>query len=212
MTSIHHLREVGQMRANVIQGHFPRGFNTIAAVRQRMAAHTHHHTAPAPTANRVAQPHGGSNAIELPDALSNFAMVGGEPLPPNVRQKMESFFGASFSDVRVHVGPHASAIGALAFTQGSHIHFAPGQYNPATPQGQAVLGHELAHVVQQRAGRVRNPFGSGVAVVQDHGLEAEADRMGLRAAAHQLPVQGKFAGSHRHTAACGPTGQRCGGR
>jgi hypothetical protein len=83
------------------------------------------------------------------------------------------------------VGPQAAAIGALAFTQGSHIHFAPGQYNPASPQGQQVLGHELAHVVQQRAGRVRNPFGSGVAVVQDRRLESEADAMGARAAAHQ---------------------------
>jgi hypothetical protein len=29
---------------------------------------------------------------------------------------------------------------------------------------------------------VKNPFGGGVAVVQDHALEAEADRMGERAA------------------------------
>ena len=36
--------------------------------------------------------------------------------------------------------------------------------------------------MQQRAGRVRNPFGSGVAVVQDPGLEAEAERMGVRVA------------------------------
>jgi len=41
-----------------------------------------------------------------------------------------------------------------------------------------LLGHELTHVMQQRAGRVANPFGSGVAVVQDQALEAEADRMG----------------------------------
>jgi len=86
----------------------------------------------------------------------------------------------------VHVGPQAAAIGALAFTQGSDIHFAPGQYNPMTPQGQQIIGHELAHVLQQRAGRVRNPFGTGVAVVQDHALEAEADRMGARAASHQV--------------------------
>jgi predicted SprT family Zn-dependent metalloprotease len=117
--------------------------------------------------------------------MTAFTEIGGQPLPTNVRQKMESFFGASFADVRVHVGPQATSIGALAFTQGSHIHFAPGQYNPASPQGQQVLGHELAHVVQQRAGRVRNPFGSGVAVVQDRHLESEADQMGARAASHK---------------------------
>jgi len=103
---------------------------------------------------------------------------GGWPLPKDVQAKMEKALGASFADVRVHVGPDAASIGAIAFTWGSDIHFAPGQYNPHTPQGQFLLGHELTHVVQQRAGRVSNPFGSGVAVVQDHALEAEADRLG----------------------------------
>jgi ribosomal protein S18 acetylase RimI-like enzyme len=109
---------------------------------------------------------------------------GGWPLPRNVQEKMEQALGATFSDVRIHVGPEAASIGAIAFTWGSDIHFAPGQYNPHTPHGQFLLGHELTHVVQQRAGRVANPFGSGVAVVQDHALEAEADRFGRLAAAH----------------------------
>jgi hypothetical protein len=107
---------------------------------------------------------------------------GGWPLPRDVQAKMESALGSSFSDVRIHVGPEAAAIGAIAFTWGTDIHFAPGQYNPHTRHGQMLLGHELAHVVQQRAGRVANPFGSGVAVVQDHALEAEADRLGQAAA------------------------------
>lgn len=110
---------------------------------------------------------------------------GGWPLPRDVREKMERALGTSFSDVRIHVGPEASSIGAIAFTWGSDVHFAPGQYNPHTPHGQFLLGHELTHVVQQRAGRVSNPFGSGVAVVQDHALEAEADRMGRMAAASE---------------------------
>jgi GNAT superfamily N-acetyltransferase len=50
----------------------------------------------------------------------------------------------------------------------------------------------LAHVVQQRAGRVRNPLGSGIAVVQDHALEAEADRLGQHAAAHRVTAQAKL--------------------
>jgi Domain of unknown function (DUF4157) len=112
---------------------------------------------------------------------------GGWPLPRDVQAKMENALGASFSDVRVHVGPEASAIGAIAFTWGSEIYFAPGQYNPHTPHGQFLLGHELQHVVQQRAGRVSNPFGSGVAVVQDHVLESEADRMG-RVASTWIPL------------------------
>jgi hypothetical protein len=107
---------------------------------------------------------------------------GGLPIPDQVRAKMETAFGADFSDVRVHVGQEAAALGAIAYTWGTNIHFAPGQYNPNTIQGQKLLGHELWHVVQQRSGRVSNPFGGGVAVVQDHALEAEADRMGVKAA------------------------------
>jgi hypothetical protein len=107
---------------------------------------------------------------------------GGQPIPDQVRAKMEAAFGTDFSDVRIHVGQEASSIGALAYTWGTNIHFAPGQYSPHTIQGQKILGHELWHVVQQKSGRVSNPFGGGVAVVQDHALEAEADRMGVKAA------------------------------
>jgi len=112
----------------------------------------------------------------------------GQRLPETVQRKMESLFGTRFDDVRIHVGPQPSAIGALAFTHGSDLYFAPGQYDPQTPRGQRLLGHELTHVVQQRTGRARNPFGSGVAVLQDPALEAEAERMGLRAAIPQAPT------------------------
>jgi hypothetical protein len=111
---------------------------------------------------------------------------GGLPLPSVVRAKMETAFSADFSDVRVHIGHEASSLGAIAYTWGTNIHFAPGQYNPHTLQGQKLLGHELWHVLQQKSGRVKNPFGGGVAVVQDHALEAEADRMGIKAALTQV--------------------------
>lgn len=119
----------------------------------------------------------------------------GQSLPAEVQAKMERFFGTSFAHVRIHVVPQAPSIGALAYTQGSHIYFAPGQYNPLSHAGQQLLGHELTHVVQQRAGRVRNPLGSGVAVVQDPHLEAEADLIGRRVAAQPMPVQAKRPGS-----------------
>lgn len=110
---------------------------------------------------------------------------GGWKLPTEVQAKMEAALGGDFSDVRIHVGSEVSAVGAIAFTWGSDIHFAPGYYNPHSIQGQQLLGHELAHVLQQRAGRVRNPFGNGTAVVQDQALEAEADRLGMKAAMHR---------------------------
>lgn len=121
------------------------------------------------------------SAFALPASFS-LPQAAGRPIPDGLRQKMERHFGTDFSSVRVHVGPEAPAIGALAFTVGNTIVFAPGQYSPDTLRGQQILGHELAHVVQQRAGRVRNPFGSGLAVVQDPMLEAEADRQGMLAA------------------------------
>jgi hypothetical protein len=185
---------LGTRRGSVIQGHFPRGLSEIVAMRQRLAR-----TAPGVAAAHKAtsapiQRHA-ANAVELPPAMTRFAQRPGQPLPAQVRQKMESFFKTSFADVRVHVGTEAPSLGAIAFTQGQNIHFAPGQYNPSTPQGQKILGHELAHVVQQRAGRVRNPFGSGVAVVQDPMLEVEAERLGMRASTHQAPLQPKAARS-----------------
>jgi hypothetical protein len=130
----------------------------------------------------VIQPHGaGSGAWQLPSGMS-LPSGGGKPLPDGVRQSMEAFFKTDFSNVRVHVGSHASAIGAIAFAVGTDLHFAPGEFQPDTQRGRQLIGHELAHVVQQRQGRVRNPFGSGVAVVQDPMLEAEADRLGHNAA------------------------------
>ncbi len=132
--------------------------------------------------------------VQLPANLSNFGSGGGQPLPEPVRQKMESFFHTSLADVRVHLGPQAASIHALAFTHGSHLYFAPGQYNPGTARGQQLLGHELTHVIQQRAGRVRNPFSSGVALVNDANLEAEAERLGMAAALHQAPGRGNVQG------------------
>ena len=115
----------------------------------------------------------------------------GEPLPPALKKQMEDYFETDFSEVRVHVGSEAPAIGALAFTVGTDLYFAPGQYQPHTQNGRELIGHELTHVVQQREGRVDNPFGAGVAVVHDEELEAEADRHGRAAA------QAKFSGMPR---------------
>jgi hypothetical protein len=171
----------------VIQGRFAAGRPLFRAVQPGVAQ---------------AKPASQGFATEVPNSVLNLGRRGaGQSLPEPVRQKMESALGADFSDVRVHIGSEAAAIGALAFTYGSDIYFSPGLYDPHTTHGQRLLGHELTHVVQQRAGRVRNPFGAGVAVVQDPGLEAEADRLGMMAAAHSGPCrQGCGHGIQRKTA------------
>ena len=77
----------------------------------------------------------------------------------------------------------APEVGALAYTQGTDIHFAPGQFRPDTSCGQHLLGHELAHVVQQAEGRVQPTTEiGGIAVNDDAGLEHEADVLGAKAA------------------------------
>ncbi|MEH2423244.1 MAG: DUF4157 domain-containing protein [Nostoc sp.] len=114
-------------------------------------------------------------------------------MPAPVRSKMENSFGANFGDVSIHTdSPQAKSMGALAFTQGSNVHFAPGQYNPQSSSGQALLGHELTHVVQQRAGRVAVPHQSkGAPINADPSLETEADQIGAKAAqGQQVQVPG----------------------
>lgn len=112
--------------------------------------------------------------------------IRGVPLPDDVRRKAEQVLGADLSDVRIYVGPEAARMGALAFTMGTRVYFAPGQYDPTTKTGLWLLGHELTHVVQQRSGRVKNHFGYGVAVVKDEALEQEADRFAVQLAAAEV--------------------------
>ncbi|MEI7025313.1 eCIS core domain-containing protein [Paenibacillus sp. y28] len=104
-------------------------------------------------------------------------------MSPEVQGKMEKAFNSDFSGVKIHEGSDASEIGALAYTQGSDIHFAPGRYQPNTQSGQELLGHELAHVVQQRQGRVRpTTQAKGIPINDDAALEKEADQLGSKAA------------------------------
>jgi hypothetical protein len=108
-------------------------------------------------------------------------------MPEPVRAKMEKSFGTDFSDVSIHTeSAQAKNLKALAYAQGSQIHFAPGQYNPDSASGQALLGHELTHVVQQRVGRVPTPKQSkGLPINANPALEQEADRLGAKAAQGQ---------------------------
>jgi len=131
----------------------------------------------------AAQARANNGVVTVPVSRGWLGLVGqGRPLHRRIRAQMEEFLDADFSEVRVHEGPVAKRMGALAFTQGETVHFAPGRYDPATREGVELLAHELTHVVQQRTGRVTSPYAQGVAIVQDPELEAEADSSGRRAA------------------------------
>ncbi len=139
----------------------------------------------------VVQPFAPGSPIRLPPTFPPGSSRGERRVPAGIRKQTEALFGTDLSDVRVHVGPEAGAIGALAFAQGRDLYFAPGHYAPESREGRRILGHELTHVVQQRAGRVRSPSGSAPAVVEDPKMEAEADARGLEIADAIAPLQAR---------------------
>ncbi len=113
--------------------------------------------------------------------------------------EMGNAFGADFSDVQIHHGDGvAESMGAEAATQGDDVHVAAHR----DPEDKRLLGHELAHVVQQREGRVEGPQGQDAGLVADAGLEAEADRAGDAIASGQpVPEELRSHGGAQRTAA-----------
>ncbi|MDD3246405.1 MAG: DUF4157 domain-containing protein [Methanosarcina sp.] len=105
-------------------------------------------------------------------------------MPDNLKADVESLSGLDMSDVRVHYNSSKPAyVGALAYTQGTDVHVAPGQ--------EKHLPHEAWHVVQQEQGRVRPTVQlKELAVNDDAGLEREADVMGVKALAQRAQLQG----------------------
>lgn len=125
-------------------------------------------------------------------------------LPEEVQLKMESSFGTNFHDVNIHKDDNsASQIGALAYTKGSDIHFAPGQYQPKNSKGQELIGHELTHVVQQRQNRTNETHKSklGQQINSSPVLEQEADQAGKKVAfGENVHVEGQGEGIQRQEA------------
>lgn len=96
-------------------------------------------------------------------------------MPDNLKAGIESLSGYSMDDVHVHYNSSKPAtVQALAYTQGTDIHVAPGQ--------EKCLPHEAWHVAQQMAGRVSPTTNiNGIPVNDNAVLEHEADVMGERA-------------------------------
>jgi hypothetical protein len=79
--------------------------------------------------------------------------AGGMPGEAHVYPWLERLLGRSLADVRVHdssqAGALAGRLGARAFAAGRHIYVRPDLLRPLTPQGVALLAHELTHAVEQ---------------------------------------------------------------
>jgi len=117
------------------------------------------------------------SSTELSQASAWLDQSRGQPLDTTSRQFYQDRLGHDLSGVRIHRdGPAQQASRALqarAFTQGERIAFGHQQYDPHNRQGQRLLSHELAHVIQQRQGVALK---SGVNPEHDDN-ERQADRV-----------------------------------
>jgi hypothetical protein len=114
-----------------------------------------------------------------PDVEATIARTrgAGGGLDAGVRDRFGPHVDDSLTDVRVHTDATADAlatsVSARAFTTGSDVYFARGEYRPGSSEGDRLLAHELSHVVQQRGAPTSGPL-----VVSQPGdaPEVEADR------------------------------------
>ncbi len=111
----------------------------------------------------------------------------GAPLAPEVRQRFEQSYGQTLADVRIHTGQAAhttaQSLNAIAFASGADLFFSQSTFRPDSPQGLGLIGHELAHVVQQQYGV---PGDADALRPASDPLERQADR--LAAAALETPL------------------------
>ncbi len=136
----------------------------------------------APSASSVLDASSQSESLQRKADMTNNAAQRAEAprpnntgMPDNLKAGIESLSGFSMDDVRVHYNSSKPAtVQALAYTQGTDIHVAPGQ--------EKHLPHEAWHVAQQMAGRVSPTTNiNGMPVNDNAALEHEADVMGEKA-------------------------------
>jgi Domain of unknown function (DUF4157) len=100
---------------------------------------------------------------------------GGASLDVGVQDRFSDSLG-DLSDVRVHTDETADklnrSVSARAFATGTDVYFAQGEYSPGSADGDKLIAHELAHVVQQRGAPSSGPL--SVSQPGD-ALETEAD-------------------------------------
>ena len=123
-------------------------------------------------------------------------------LPDGLRARLEARTGVDLGNVQMRESDQPESIGARAFARGNVIDFAPGEFQPGTEEGEALIGHEVSHVLQQAKGQVRADSGASP-VNADPALEHAAD-MGVQGGMESVPsmsyaaspVQGYFGINH----------------
>jgi hypothetical protein len=117
-----------------------------------------------------------------PPVVHEVLATSGTLLPSRERAFFEPRLGHDFSRIRVHddvaAATAAQSVAAEAFTVGRHIVFGRGRYMPGTMEGRQLIGHELAHAVQQ--GQTEACAGGGLRISDPAGAdERAADRAAL---------------------------------
>jgi hypothetical protein len=134
---------------------------------------------------------------------------GGRRLDPAVRQPMEGQLGADLSSVEVHTSGDseraATRLGARAFTVENHIHFNAGEFAPGSREGDRLLAHELAHVVQGQQSGIRRKAGTEPLAEGEEGEAGEAASSEAGEAA--APEAGEAAMADTGEAAMADTGE-----
>lgn len=107
--------------------------------------------------------HPGGGRVSYPSRIAgrlDSLKGGGQAMPDGLRSRMEQGFSRDFSQVRLHTDAEAAdlsgSIQARAFAYGNDIYFNKGQFSPDSSEGQRLVAHELAHVVQggEKVGRL----------------------------------------------------------
>jgi hypothetical protein len=123
---------------------------------------------------------GTTGAAGVPPVVHEVLRSAGQPLDARARAFFEPRFGHDLGSVRVHADARsaesASSVNANAYTVGSDVVFAKGQYAPHTAAGRRLLAHELTHVLQQRQ-TVQASAAVPTVAMPDTPLEHEADRV-----------------------------------
>jgi len=101
----------------------------------------------------------GPSRSPAPKMHAGLRLGSGHPLDASDRAFFEPRFGVNLSHVRLHSDVQgaaaAEALNAQAFSLGSNIVFASDRYRPNTLTGRRLLGHELAHVIQQGSATIQ---------------------------------------------------------
>ena len=105
------------------------------------------------SSQRLASQAGHSYAVSPGKRTLTMSLPSGPAMPLPDADSWSQRMGADVSGTRVVTGPQAAesaeAIGARAFAVGKTIVFGDGAYQPASPAGQHLIAHELAHTLQQ---------------------------------------------------------------